>query len=332
MNPTKLSICGDIHLNLRSLAVGHQDWERERFLALFQILANNDSKTILLNGDIFDKAKPTFQEIGVFYEGIDILVTANKEVLVSDGNHEELSATSTTFDFLPHAGFRRIKADYLAFASTYIWIVGHPHISHISKDLLPIMYDKKNILISHYRSDIGYAEEEVDNGMVSGRFDDAVLSDIHYRLSPAHNIQYTSSPYGIHFTPDKDYGYCTITMDDNGYEIDFVKLDLPSKVKITTPSKDLEDTLTQLDKANRYNIEVTGSSTTEHLTEIAKHGSITKFNFSEQDMSDSFEEITDDIKAAGDNSISEIIMVALDDVELSPEELAKAKVILQETL
>lgn len=329
MTTTKISISGDIHLNLRSANESYIDWERDRFIALFNTLASDDSDTVVLSGDIFDKAKPTFQEIGLLYEGIELL--SDKVVYIIDGNHEELSDTTTTFDYLPQAGYTRIKADVLTFDSTYIWLVGHPHIDLITKDLLPIMYDKKNILISHYRSDIGYAKEEVDNELVSRRFDDTILSDIHYRLTPADNIQYTSSPYGIHFTPDKDYGYCTLEISNDGYNIEFVKLSLPSKIKITTTVADLPDTLQQLDPTNLYNLEISGSSTSETLMLIGDTPCVSKFIFSEL-VVDDMEEIADDLKAAGDNSISEIIMVALDDVELSEEELLRAEQILKEVL
>ncbi len=331
MKPIKISVSGDIHLNLRSNSLEATDWERDRFIELFTILADNDSDVVVLSGDIFDKSKPTFKEIGLFYEGIDLLKEANKQVYVIDGNHEVISDTQTTFDYLPEAGFTRLKANVLTFGGVYLWLVGHPHISNITKDLLPIMYDKKNILISHYRSDIGYAKEEVDNELVSRRFDDAILSDIHYRLSPADNIQYTSSPYGIHFTPDKDYGYCTITISSKDYEIDFIKLNLASKVKITTTTANLKETLKQLDSCNMYNLEVSGVSSTEHLTEIAKYSCVSKFTFSEL-STECFEEVTDELKAAGDTSVSDIIMVALDDVELSEAELIRAEKILQEVL
>ena len=332
LNNTKISNVGDIHLNLRSTSVEQNSWERTRFLLLINVLATNDSGIILLNGDTFDKAKATYEEIGLFYEGIEILESHGKIIYVTDGNHEEISDGVTTFDYLPHKGYSRIKVDSLSFDGVDVWIVGHPYINMIDKGLLPISYDKKNILISHYRSDIGYADAEIDNEKVSSTFDDTILSDIHYRLSPAHNIQYTSSPYGIHFTPDKDYGYCTLEIADGDYKIEFIKLDLPSKVKVVIKQKDLTDTLPTLDTANRYNLEVVGISNSENLMSISeKQDFITKFNFT--DIEDSIMEvITDDLKEAGDVSVSEIIMIALDDVELSDSELVKAKKILQEVL
>ncbi len=325
-----VTISGDIHLNLRSNDSEVILFEYDRFLKLFKEFSENDSDIIILNGDIFDKAKPSFKEIGLFYEGLELL--KNKTVFVVEGNHEELSKTQTTFDYLPEVNFRRIKADVLTFNSTYLWLVGHPHIDNIKKDLLPIMYDKKNILISHYRSDIGYADAEVDNEMVSNRFDDAILSDIHYRLSPADNIQYTSSPYGIHFTPDKDYGYCTVSISKKGYNIEFKKLLLPSKAKVTTTTEDLKETLKQLEKSFLYNIEVSGKSSSEHLDELNKYSNVVKFSFSEQEGQEEFEDITDELKASSEASVIDIIITALDDGVLEEDEMERARKVLSEVL
>lgn len=328
----KVSVVGDIHLSLRSGLAGQNDWERDRFIELFNHVALNDSAIVVLNGDIFDKAKVTYEEVGLFFEGIQILNDADKDVYVTDGNHEELSKDKTTFDYLPHSGFIRVKTGAISFEGVDLWLVGHPYISYIEKDLLPISYDRKNVLLSHYRSDIGYAPSEIDNELVSDRFNDAVLSDIHYRLTPAHNIQYTSSPYGIHFTPDKDYGYCTIDIKNGDYKIDFIKLNLPSKVKLTVKQSDLKETLKTLDIANKYNIEITGVSSSESLVDLADNQDvITKFKFSDLE-DDIMEVVTDDLREAGNVSVSDIIMVALDDVELTIEELDKAKKFLKEVL
>ena len=116
------------------------------------------------------------------------------------------------------------------------------------------------------------------------------------------------------------------------YKINFVKLNLPSRVKLTTTVKDLEDTLTQLDSSNIYNLEVTGASTTEHLAAINAYACVSKFSFTEEASNVDIAEIADDLKEAGDTSVSDIIMVALDDVELNEEELARAKSILAEVL
>jgi len=325
-----ISVCGDIHLNLRTAS--DYDWEVARYLSLMEVLANDDSGVVVLSGDIFDKAHATLQEIAVFYEGLSLLVDANKEVIIIDGNHEELDSETTTFDLLPRKGFTRIKVSYLTFAGVEVWFVGHPHISSITSDVIMPSTDKKSILISHYRSDIGVAAEEVDNYLVSLKFDDTILSDIHYRLTPADNIRYTSSPYGIHYTPEKDYGYCQIIINDGDYEIVDVNLKLPSKVKIQCTEQELPTVLDSLDAQNKYKLAITGENTTESLQLLKEHGEVTKFSFEGGVDSSQVDDIADELLITMQNSVSDVIVVALADLELTEEELDRAKKILQEEL
>lgn len=327
---TKMSIGGDFHLNLRDSSL--EDWERDRFLSIFDEFANNDSTLIVLNGDIFDKAKPTLQEIGVFYEGLDILAKSGKDVLLIEGNHEELGGTNTTYDHLPHTNFTRIKVDYLETSNFYIWMVGHPYISSITDGTLPIMHDKDNLLISHYRSDIGVAKEEIDNSIVSDMFVDTILSDVHYRLHPTDNIQYTSSPYNIHYTPQHDTGYITIEFKDDSYSILFHKLSLPSKYKVATKLEKLEDTLKQLVPIHRYNLEVVGTSSSEALQLISDYPNVVKFSFTERDDAAMLDDLTDKLEEMSNTSLEEMIMTSLETFELTEKERELARTFITEEL
>ena len=328
--PKLISIAGDIHLSLRNKDL--EEWERDRFLQLFTTLANDGSDIVVLSGDIFDKAVATLFEIAVFFEGIDILKSAGKEVVIIDGNHEELSKDQTTFDMLPHEGFKRIKADCIEFDYCYVWLVGHPHIKYLESPDFPMIRDRDNILISHYRSDIGFAPEEIDNSKISDMFSDVILSDIHFKLQPADNIRYTSSPYGITYTTKKEYGYVQLLIEEDTYEIRDIELNLPSKEKITVKKDELDDTLAGLDDQNRYKIEVIGESDTETLEKLKGYDNILKFSFSETHKDELIEDITDEIRVELHNSLQEVILVALDDLELTPEERERAEKVLQEEL
>jgi DNA repair exonuclease SbcCD nuclease subunit len=325
-----VSIAGDIHLNLRDK--NNTDWERGRFLELFTILANDTSDIVILSGDIFDKAIATMYEIAVFYEGLQLLIDANKKVFVIDGNHEELDASTTTFDFLPQEHFTRIKTDCLEFDSMYLWLVGHPHIKSLESPNFPIAKDKRNVLVSHYRSDIGFASEEISNELISNMFTETILSDIHYKLVPADNIRYTSSPYGIHYTPEKIYGYCQIHINSKGFVINDVILDLPSKIKLSVHKDELSDTVDSLDDRHMYKIDIVGNSDTDTLEMLQDVSNITKFSFSENYDDEMIEDITDELLVGMHNSLQDVIMVALGDLELTKEEQEKARQVLQEEL
>lgn len=328
--PKLISIVGDIHLSLRDKTL--EDWERSRFLELFKVLANDGSDIVVLNGDIFDKAIATLFEIAVFFEGIDILKEAGKEIVIIDGNHEELNSHQTTFDMLPHDGFKRLKADCIEFDYCYIWLVGHPHIKYLEAPDFPIAKDRPNILISHYRSDIGFASEEIDNSKISDMFDDVILSDIHFKLKPADNIRYTSSPYGITYTTKKEYGYVQLLIEEDTYEITDKILTLPSKEKIITKKEELDDILESLDQQNIYKLEIVGESDAETLEKLKEHENILKFSFSETHNDELIDDITDEIRIELHNSLQEVILVALDDLELTPEERERAEKVLQEEL
>lgn len=329
-SPKVLSIVGDIHLNLRDKRL--EGWERNRFIQLFKTLAEDDSNIVVLNGDIFDKAIVTLFEVAVFFEGIKLLTDAGKEVYVIDGNHEEIDDKRTTFDLLPHEGFTRFKADCIEFDSLYLWLVGHPHIATLDSPNFPIAKDKPNILLSHYRSDIGVAHEEVNNGVVSGRFTESILSDIHYKLEPAENIRYTSSPYGVTYTKDKFYGYTKLYINKKDFEIKDVQLHLPSKVKISVRAGDIVETFGTLDDDNMYKVEIVGQSSSEILQKIQEHSNITSFYFTENHDDEMIADITDELRVELHNSLQEIILVALDDLELTQEERDRAAKVLQEEL
>ena len=321
-----VSVSGDIHINLRD--VDTKLWEVGRVLQLFTTLANDSSNIVILSGDIFDKANATLEEIGLFYEGLELL--QDKRVYIIEGNHEELSEYETTFKFLPSGKYTLVQSDYLVHPTSYIWLVGHPHIHPLVKDNFPIMKDKKNILISHYRSDIGFAKEEISNEIISDKFTNTILSDIHYRLYPAENIRYTSSPYGIHFSPKKEYGYTQIYFSKNGFEIKDITLDLPSKIKVTTSSDKLEDTLKSLSDKHLYKLEITGEVSSLMLGMLAEAPNVYKFSFEE--LEDTVEDIAEELLVSMGNSVEDLLVVALGDLSLSEEELNRAKAIIKEEI
>ena len=326
---TKIAICGDIHLNLRNPKLF--DWERDRFIAVFKTLAASDADTVVLSGDIVDRPKVTLDEISTFYEGINLLNYAGKNVYVIAGNHEVLDKETTTFSHLPEKGYTYLhEPKLLTIEGVDLHLVGHNKIHEIEN--LQISKKKCSILISHYRSDIGVASEEVDNDYVSKTFSDTILSDIHYRLEPRYNIQYTSSPYGIHYTPKKAYGYITLTINKGDYFTDFVELHLPSKIKLSVNLEDFEDTLDLLDDNNYYNLDIKGEATNSMLNAIKEHTCIDKFSFQLTEVDEEIVNIADTILEESKNSIAEIIAFTLEDMGLTEKQLNKTNKLLLELL
>lgn|GEM_PF-5186157 len=258
----KIVIVGDIHLQLRG---NYKAWEEGRFLQLFRTIAlESKPDVVILNGDIFDRAKITYDELALFYKAIAILTTEfDTEVYVVDGNHEEFSATTTIFDKIPECGFTRVKYGILEINSNYsLCLVGHPFLSEVF-NLAKMVETKHKFLISHYRSKIKFADEEVDNERVSQTYDHTFLSDIHYPFFPKPNICYTSSPYSIHFTTNQtERGYIELIIGEDDYSFSFKKLDLPSKVKlqlsVTMPEEEIREVIKSLNPKNLYVVEFVG--------------------------------------------------------------------------
>jgi DNA repair exonuclease SbcCD nuclease subunit len=281
-----------------------------------------------LNGDIFDKVKPaSYEEIAAFFEFVD-KISPGVDVYVIAGNHEEIKGTTTIFDYLPEHSYRYLKTFTLEFMdSVRLHCVGHPYLETIMGGLL-VDEDKYNILISHYRSDIGVAVEEVDNDYVSEHFDYAVLSDIHLKYCPKKNICYTSSPYGVHYDrPGVYYGYFTIDIPQRGNaELQWVPLDLPTKVRLDYAGrenkKDFEDWLDSVvEPQNLYKVVVPFPSSAEFMEVVGKYKNIkvVKFleEFSEEDTD--FSEIIDELQEANNANLVDTIHRLVKDTSELPE-------------
>jgi DNA repair exonuclease SbcCD nuclease subunit len=241
-------VTGDIHLNLNRLT----EFERDRFISYFDILREEaillreEGKIpiLVLNGDIFDRSKPTYEEIGLFYEQVGIVSEVYDEVFIITGNHEELGGKKSLYNYIPEHGYKYIKVGSYVLGEVTVWMVGHTHL-----DIIPKVEPKnvKNILLSHYRSDIGFAKEEVHNDYVESAYDYSILSDIHYKFFPRENIEYTSSPYSITFSKE-DFigGYNVLTVHNNDFVVETRDVYLPNKLKINIDASIFKATRTSL--------------------------------------------------------------------------------------
>jgi len=233
-------ICGDIHINLRKYVEFEKNRVRELGRALQAAIRSSENyPMVILSGDIFDRAKPTYEEVALFYELLGYLEDAGK-VFVIAGNHEELGGSKTIFDYLPNYKFTYVKDGTITFNNVHLYLLGHPFIDQLENPAFPY-FEENNILISHYRSDIGVAPSEVDNDLVSEKFDLVILSDIHYDFQPYENIVYTSSPYSINFSEKGPiYGFIKLKIHGDTFEYERVGLDLPSKYIIREDSTYIE--------------------------------------------------------------------------------------------
>ena len=289
----RLIIVGDIHLRLRG---NISSWLRDRFILLAKELAEKEADIIVLNGDIFDKAQINFEEMSAFYTFINIIHNSGKEVIVISGNHEELTTKSTTFDFIPQHNFTYYKKKVITIENVDLLFVGHPYISDIFSEA-SVLTSKYKVLISHYRSKLRFAEEEVDNEAVSNLFNNTILSDIHYPYNPLPNISYTSSPYSTAFVKDVAYGYMQLDISLGAYKIKFLPLDLPCLKLIEVSVYDCEALLNKLSTKHLYKIRIFGKENFNLVSMMEKNDKIVQFEFIEKEVVEQDEKIIKDLIA-----------------------------------
>lgn len=214
-------VVGDIHINVKE---GNFEFEQRRVVALTTALLKASSKEVLLvlAGDIFDKNRPSLEDIKLFYNLIDSLLGKFKDILVIAGNHDK-----ETFEFIPEVGFTAIQTVKELYG---ILFVPWPQIHTFSASLqsnppsnLPAL------LISHARCTLGdFIEEEVSMETLSKSFSTVILGDIHHFYSPYPNIFYTSSPSNNSFVQLKEntQGFVTV---DTVLNVTEVTLSLPRR-------------------------------------------------------------------------------------------------------
>jgi len=323
---SRFIVTGDIHINLKT----RSDFEEDRLFAYANYLKEHrdpESKNFLvLSGDIFDRAKPTFTEIGVFFGFLEILSESFDDIFLIAGNHEVIGREDTVYNYLPEYLFKYIKTAFIEVFDTNVWLVGYPYLDNIYR-----LYPKnnKNILISHYRSDIGFASEEVDNSFVSETFDYAVLSDIHYKLKPRDNIEYTSSPYSIGFVSKKDFGFTIIDITKKDFKITSVDTSngFGNKIKLTFEGDDVSEfrlfLKTNIDDLNLYKLVVKTHNQAAFESALSKYTNIVRVTFEDfsEEVEDSVQEIVEDIVDRGDTEIKKVLERIIDNQDDLPDTL-----------
>jgi len=304
----KILFVTDIHLNLRA----NKAWESSRFLALFDLIAKDEADTIVIGGDTFDLAKPSLEEIKVFYEGISKL--SDKKVYLISGNHENLSNTETVFDYIPHIGFTYIEDDIINFNRYSLFFVSHIKCKSIIHHKKDISLSKTNILFSHFRSNYGtFIKGEIDVLEVSKMFDFIFVGDIHHKYSPYPNVHYPSSPYGIHYEPLREYGAYRITLEDKmPVSFEHVRLHLPSKILVTNSSEEVLKGLSLLPQ-HLYKVVVLDSPSTKVTHLLSKNSLVGVFDYkpTEIENTEEFEKLVEDLSAHSSEDVVDTIIKLL---------------------
>ena len=235
ISPLKIVVTGDIHINTNRF----QEFELERLTYLQKNINKQKPDLVILNGDILDKAKPTLQDLQLFYKFTSGIKST---IFLIAGNHEELSIRETCYDFIPELNYTYIPSGKLEYKDWKLLFVSHHRLNEI-KDL------RGDILFTHYRSAVNiHTTDEYNNKLVSEKFKITFLSDIHQKMNPYMNILYTSSPNSLKFNKEVDtYGFYVITLDDD-IKYEYKALEKYSKQRLVVSESNIEDVKAVLNK------------------------------------------------------------------------------------
>jgi len=247
----KLAIIGDGHIRLPKNKDSVEYIEDvRRYDMLHETLVNGNYDSIVFVGDLFDKARPSLEEIQFVTEFVKDL----PNVIIIDGNHEAVTKNTSTYDYIQIPNTTYMPLDRFTIGNTSIQTLGYKHLEDYK------YVNKADILLTHFRSNAGIIKEEIPTIELAKKYKDIILGDIHMMYNPLPNVWYTSSPYGLHYQAKKEqYGYIELHVtNDSGYTIKRVELDLPKKIKAQMDIAEYLD-LVNRDITDRYVIEVEGN-------------------------------------------------------------------------
>ena len=238
-----IAVClGDLHISLRS----NELFEGRRLNALALELNSRSESTLILLGDVFDRNKPSLQEIQLFYQFVSSLQFT--EIFIISGNHDP-----TVFQYLPQTNFKYLQDPTIIDDCVF---VGYNNLERFMND--GVFTDKSKILFTHARCTIApYIKEEVDFKLLSEKYDMVVLGDIHHPCAVQDNVYYTYEPTNNSFVKYKKKTTGYLVIDTELQQVTRVFPELPHKdiLKVTTV-EGLDDIISELSRDNLYKITV----------------------------------------------------------------------------
>ena len=230
----KSIVFADIHINTTK----YLDYEKEKLRLIVKAIKESKCTNVVLAGDTFDKAKPTLQDIHLFYDMIHS-IPQGVSIDVIAGNHDH-----SVFEYLPHTSF-----------TYHSEITVRDGVAFIPWTKIHEPFPEGKVCYSHARCTIPpHIVEEVDLKKFHDTYQLTVLGDIHSPMEPYENVVYTSSPIPIHFKlyQKNSTGYLIVDEETCTYTRHFIN-DI-AKVKIMTSAVRLGDTIHALKKKPSGNL------------------------------------------------------------------------------
>lgn len=256
-----IAIVGDVHLSLRK----YKEFEANRFKLLIDELITKAPNIVVFAGDLLDKPNPTLEEQQLLMYAINKLESNKITVKIIAGNHEAVTESTSSYDFiLPYS------SNYITTGRLYnLRSLTKVDLGIVLKGWTTVKTDNHmktdDILITHLRANHGLIKEEYNIKELSECYSQVFMGDLHFRYSPFDNVHYTSSPYSSRFTdkPLTDYGYIMLNSSDKTWE--YIDLQLPCKVKRSCKASELDKTLKGLEK---HLVKLDISGTLEELNKL----------------------------------------------------------------
>lgn len=256
-------ICtADIHLWLRKEAP--DAWQIHRYMMLFELLiklCQDHQASLIVAGDLFEKAEPDLEEQQLALLFFRMLREAGIEVFAITGNHETLGPGRDTFQHLDMGYLKTVKAHYGKNRKLYmpeedcsIHFVNHCDLGTYQGP--GDTTTKLNILVSHFRCNYTqFVKEELDVERLLLPFDLCIAGDIHapYGLG---KLIYTNNPVNKEFQGTVDTGVVLLTVDKGTCMYERIPTHLPALIQVNLRA---DEDLPELNDTDFYRVEVTGT-------------------------------------------------------------------------
>lgn len=252
----------DIHIKIGAKNVS-KDWAKNRVVLLVEeltkiIKVTRRIDTIIVGGDLLDRAKPTMEELELMLYFLSSFPSIPRKIIFS-GNHEMLTKKVSVLSKLKvlfdNLGW--VLVDKNTIYKDEFNVLPYQTIKTTSMDI----FDHTLPVFTHVRGSIPpHVKAEVDLNIFS-IFPIVYAGDLHHHHVQK-NIVYPGSPYTTSFSSEIPKNKGVLLIDGINWE--FIRLDLPAHLKLNYKDKakdtynnviyEVEGTLTELSSIKDSNV------------------------------------------------------------------------------
>ena len=263
----KIFLCvADIHCQIKKEVP--VVWQINRYKELFTTLISlckEHAADLIITGDTFERSEPELEELQLVMEFFRHLKEEKITTYLVGGNHETISKNISTLDFLDIGKDKTIDVHYKSHGwylevpeeKATFWFLNHSSLADPQWETPDEKPKGLNILISHFRCNLGYhIKEEIDVEGLLQSFDLAVCGDIHCNHEEGKLI-YTNQPINKEFQQSPETGVLLLTLDDGTFKTKRIKTSLPALIQRNCNC--VEFATLEINARDFYRVEVTGT-------------------------------------------------------------------------